>query len=106
MPHYATVWEFTVPSDRAAEFERHYGPAGAWAELFGRAPGYRGTLLLHHLPSPMRYVTIDRWTSREAYRAFRETYRAEYERLDTSFAGLATSERHLGEYDEIAAAAG
>ncbi len=40
------VWEFVARSDRVQDFERHYASSGPWAELFGRNPGYRGTVLL------------------------------------------------------------
>ena len=43
------VWEFVAPPDQTLEFERCYAPDGPWAELFRRAPGYRGTSLLREI---------------------------------------------------------
>jgi heme-degrading monooxygenase HmoA len=95
---YATLWEFTVAAARQAEFEAHYGPHGTWARLFRRADGYLGTELLRDHVDPLRYLTIDRWESREAFQAFRRAHGAEYERLDRQFEGLTTREAPLGEY--------
>ena len=83
---------------KQAEFEAHYGPDGSWARLFRRANGYLGSELLRTARNPLRYLTIDRWASREAWQAFRREYAAEYERLDREFEGLTTREAPLGEY--------
>ena len=79
---YTSLWEFTVPPARQAEFEAHYGPAGAWVRLFRRGAGYLGSELLQDCKDPQRYLTVDRWESVEAWRAFRSRFAADYERLD------------------------
>lgn len=96
---YATLWEFSVAPARRAEFEAHYGPQGTWARLFRRANGYLGSELLRDRSDPLRYLTIDRWESREAWQAFRRDHAADYERLDREFEGLTTREAPLGEYE-------
>lgn len=100
---YATLWEFLVQPARQAEFERHYAPDGSWAALFRQAPGYLGSQLLQDRSNPLRYVTIDRWTGIEAYRAFRRQFAEQYQALDRQFEGLMTHEAPLGEYGETAA---
>ena len=100
---FATLWEFSVPSARRAEFEAQYGPAGPWAALFRQAPGYLGTELLRDRMDPQRYLTIDRWASADAWRDFRRRFAAEYERLDRELEGLATRESPLGEYMPVGA---
>jgi heme-degrading monooxygenase HmoA len=95
---YATLWTFNVQPDRKAEFEFHYGPEGTWVRLFRRAPGYIGSELLQDRTDAHRYVTIDRWESREAWQAFRQHFSAEYERLDREFEGMTTAEAQLGEF--------
>lgn len=95
------VWEFVVDEARRAEFEHHYGPRGTWAVLFSRATGYLGTQLLTDEATPGRYLTIDRWQSAEAYRAFRARYDAEYAALDRQCAALTRHERALGSFVEI-----
>lgn len=101
---YATLWEFLVQPSQQAEFERHYAPDGSWAALFRRAPGYLGTQLLQDRSNRLRYVTIDRWTSIEAYRAFRAQLASVYDALDRQCEGLTTHEAALGDYDEAAPA--
>jgi heme-degrading monooxygenase HmoA len=95
---FATLWEFTVDPARRAEFEKHYGPDGDWARLFRRAVGYLGSELLRDRAEPARFLTIDRWETREAFLAFRRDYGAEYERLDRELEGLANREAPLGEF--------
>ena len=96
---YTTVWEFRVAPACQYEFEKHYGPDGTWARLFRSAEGYLGTDLLRDRKNTLRYLTIDRWESREAWLAFRRAHGAAYERLDREFEGLTTSEAPLGEFE-------
>jgi heme-degrading monooxygenase HmoA len=95
---YATLWEFVVDPARRAEFERRYGPDGDWVRLFRRAGGYLGSELLRDRTDPARFLTIDRWQTREDFLAFRREHGAEYERLDRELEGLATRETPLGEF--------
>jgi heme-degrading monooxygenase HmoA len=98
---YTTLWEFTVLPARQAEFERDYGPDGRWVKLFRRAHGYLGSALLRDRTNPLRYLTVDRWESAEAWQAFKREFGAEYERLDREFEGLTTREAPLGEYAPV-----
>jgi heme-degrading monooxygenase HmoA len=95
---YTYVWEFQVPHDALAEFERHYGPEGTWVQLFRRAPGYLETLLLQDRDLAGRYLTIDRWRSEAAYLAFRADFASEYAALDQACAQLTTHEASLGRF--------
>lgn len=95
---YITIWEFTVPAESTAAFIAAYGPAGAWAQLFGRAPGYRGTELYRDRETPDRFVTLDFWMSPAAYESFRETFATEYAALDRACESLTSSERPLGSF--------
>ena len=105
MAGFVTVWEFRVRGDRREEFERHYGAGGSWAQLFRQADGYDGTELLRDRSDQLRYLTIDRWASAEAYRAFRADFARPYTALDERCAGLTTHEAALGEYDAAGAPA-
>lgn len=98
---YVYVWEFTVAPGREQEFLAAYGPAGAWAELFRRSPGYIETLLLQDRVVPGRFVTIDRWSSQGAHEAFLAMYRADYEALDRACESLTQHESSLGSYGEF-----
>jgi heme-degrading monooxygenase HmoA len=95
----AILWEFEVREPRRNEFESHYGPDGSWARLFRVAPGYGATELLNDRDYPLRYVTIDHWSSRAQWLEFRRRHAAEYEALDRQCDGLTTRETPLGEYD-------
>jgi heme-degrading monooxygenase HmoA len=101
---HTTLWEFRVRPGSEAEFERLYAPEGGWATLFRQAPGYLGTQLLRDRSNRLRYVTIDRWTDIEAYRAFRTRFAEAYAALDRRCEGLTTHEAPLGEFGEVAPA--
>lgn len=102
MTGFASVWEFRVRPEAVAEFERHYGPQGSWAQLFRQAPGYLETLLLRDAEEPLRYLTIDRWRSAADYRGFRARFAREYAALDARCEALTTGEAALGAFAEPA----
>lgn len=106
MRRYVYVWEFEVRTDMQPEFERHYGPAGTWVQLFRQAPGYIGTILLQDRQSPTRYLTIDRWASSEAHDAFRQAHGPAYEQIDRLCESLTQAEKSLGAYWEVEPGAG
>ena len=95
---YVIVWRFVA--HKPAEFERHYGPEGTWAAFFRRDPEFVRTELLRGEGND--YVTLDYWTSREAFLAFREAHRAEYEEIDRRFEALTESEERLGDFVTVA----
>lgn len=95
---YMCLWEFTVPSQSQAEFERHYGSEGTWVQLFRMAPGFVDTLLLKDRSADGRYVTVDRWESERAYLAFRKDFALPYAQLDQECARLTAAERLLGAF--------
>jgi len=94
------VWEFVARADRVQDFERCYANSGPWAELFGRNPGYRGTVLLRDAENARRFLTIDAWDNASAYRAMRERFAKEHEELDRRCEAFAESERRVGEFEE------
>jgi hypothetical protein len=100
---YTYLWEFDVPPESVAEFERHYGPAGTWAQLFARATGYLGTALLMDPQAPGRYLTVDRWQNERGYLDFRSEFAAQYAELDRDCERLTTGERSLGAFIEASA---
>jgi heme-degrading monooxygenase HmoA len=99
-PMYTCLWEFVVGPGARAEFERHYGAEGTWVRLFRRSPGFVETRLLIDRSNAGRYVTIDRWKSEEDYRAFRESFSAEYTKLDAECGALTRAETSLGAFRE------
>lgn len=97
---YTYLWEFLVEPEQIEEFERHYGPDGTWAALLRQSPGYIETLLLRDLENSLRFITIDRWESADAYQSFRSSVSCQYAELDERCQYLTTRETSLGHYDE------
>jgi heme-degrading monooxygenase HmoA len=95
---YVIAWEFRVRQDKLVEFEKKYGPEGAWARFFHRSAGYIRTELVRDVAIDFRYLTLDYWQSEEDFKRFREQNLAEYERLDKEFEGLTESETRLGAF--------
>ena len=95
---FIVVWQFEVEEKNVATFEAAYGPEGAWAQLFRSSPEYRGTELLRDAYVPGAYLTIDRWTSEDAFRAFRRDHDADYEKLDRNCDTLTARETRIGAY--------
>lgn len=98
---YVLLWEFLVRAECKAEFEAIYGPQGEWARLFRHSHGYQHTILLHDSNAGSRYITLDFWTSREAYDQFQREHQAEYQALDERCADLTAKEAMLGEFEVV-----
>lgn len=95
---FVVVWQFEVAEEKIVAFEAAYGPEGNWAKLFRSSPQYLGTELLHDAYVPGSYLTIDRWTSEEAFRKFRKDHDAAYEVLDRTCDALTQRETRIGAY--------
>jgi heme-degrading monooxygenase HmoA len=95
---FVVVWQFEIAEDKIASFEAAYSPDGAWAQLFRTSPEYLGTELLRDAYITGNYLTIDRWASEEAFRAFRKNHDAEYETLDRACDKLTSHEVRIGAY--------
>ena len=95
---FVVVWQFEISEEKIAGFEAAYGPEGAWAQLFGSSAQYLGTELLQDAYIPGAFLTIDRWASEEAFRAFRKEHDAAYEALDRACDALTSRETRIGAY--------
>lgn len=95
----ALIWRYEVREEARAAFEAAYGPTGAWAQLFARADGFRGTELMRAADGS--YLTLDVWRARADFDAFLEVHRADYEALDRSTESWTSCEHRLGEYEVI-----
>jgi len=95
---FVIIWQFEIAEEKIAAFEAAYLPQGAWAQLFAASPDYKGTELLRDAYIPGVYLTIDRWASEEAFRAFRKEHDAEYEALDRACDELTACESRIGAY--------
>jgi heme-degrading monooxygenase HmoA len=95
---FVVVWQFEIAEDKVPAFEAAYGPEGAWAKLFRTSPEHQGTELLRDAYIPGNYLTIDRWASEDAFRAFRKDHDQEYETLDRACDDLTSKETRIGAY--------
>jgi heme-degrading monooxygenase HmoA len=95
---FVIVWQFEISEEKIAAFEAAYAPEGAWAQLFRASEEYRGTELLRDAYIAGNYLTIDRWSSEEAFRAFRKEHDAAYETLDRACDALTSRETRIGAY--------
>ena len=96
---YTLLWEFRVAPARRGRFEAAYAPDGDWVALFSQASGYRGTQLLHSADEAGRYVTIDRWDSRDAFLAFKRDHADAYGALDRQCEPMTLSEKPIGAFE-------
>ena len=76
----ALIWRYEVLDEARSAFEATYAPTGAWAQLFARAEGFRGTELFR--AEDGSYLTLDIWNSRADFEAFLAAHRDAYEALD------------------------
>ena len=95
------VWQFRAKPDMVEEFRRVYGSEGAWAELFSQSPHYHGTLLLRDTLDPRLFMAIDRWTTNESFRDFRNQYGTEYALLDQQCLALTEEETLIGNFPDV-----
>jgi heme-degrading monooxygenase HmoA len=95
---FVVVWEFRVKAGKRREFERVYGPSGAWAKLFRSDQSFIRTQLIRDLEMAGRYLTIDVWDSREAYLRFKKEKRAVYGVIDEKCESLTDAETLIGTF--------
>jgi hypothetical protein len=89
------VWEYDVRPTSTEEFVRIYAADGEWARLFALSDGYAGTELFVSVDRPSRFLTVDRFSSADAWRTFLAEHQAAYTRLDAACADLTTSEHEV-----------
>lgn len=93
----AIIWRYEVTEEARAAFEAAYGPTGAWARLFARSDGFRGTELMK--AEDGSYLTLDVWRARADFDAFMNAHRADYDALDRATQSWTVREHRLGEYE-------
>jgi heme-degrading monooxygenase HmoA len=89
------VWEYEIVAASTAEFEAAYGADGAWARLFGSAPGFMSSALYRSVDADDRYITVDLFASETAWRHFLRDHVDAYQQLDARTARLTLREREL-----------
>ena len=96
---YLIIWEFRVRIGMEKRFDAAYRSGGEWARFFKRGKGYVGTELNRDVRDPQRFVTLDFWTSREAYEKFREQHLAEYKTIDGMCEAMTEKESEIGKFE-------
>ena len=92
---FTRVWHYEVVEGRESEFERVYSGDGAWARLFEGSEGFLGTELFRSLSDPRGYLTVDRFTTAEAFRTFLAQHATAYAELDRQAESLTVSEQEM-----------
>ena len=95
---YVIIWRYRVDPAQQAKFVKAYGAKGDWFRFFSGSKDYLGTELLADDERPGEYVTIDRWSSEEAYSTYLSEHEADYDRLDRRCEALTLSEQRIGAY--------
>jgi heme-degrading monooxygenase HmoA len=98
---YIIMWEYRVKEERCSDFELLYSSNGDWAQLFSRGTGFISVELLRDEASPQRYLTIDRWRSKEEYETFLARWGKEYKALDVRCEDLTEGEALMGKWGYI-----
>jgi heme-degrading monooxygenase HmoA len=96
---FVILWEFEVKPGNRVGFEKAYGSAGTWVQLFRRDFRFGGTQLVHDPSRDEHYFTLDFWDSETAYRDFLTTNRQAYEELDSSLRALTLQERYVVSFE-------
>lgn len=94
------IWKFRPPEGQVQHFVEAYASDGSWARLFGRGPGFQGSVLLRPAEPDGWWLTIDKWGSRGDFDAFQRQFGEEYRRLDSQLEGIAGEEQFVGAFEE------
>lgn len=98
---FVALWEFEVKPGCQKRFQKVYGPGGDWATLFRNDANYQETRLLHDPAHPAIFLTLDFWTSRQAYESSIASHAAEYQRLEAVGEELTRRERKIGWFESV-----
>ena len=96
---FAIIWRYEVKEEARGAFEVAYGPTGAWAQLFARSAGFRGTELLR--ADDGSYLTLDVWRGQEDFDSFMAEHESDYQALDRGTEGWTRSEHRIGSYEVL-----
>lgn len=103
-PHtlpFIVVQEFRVRPGRRRAFEKAYGPGGDWMRLFRRKQGHIRSELIRDRERPLCYLSLDFWTSRQAYERFMRQNHAEFRRIEKRCSFLTVEEKLIGKFDSL-----
>jgi heme-degrading monooxygenase HmoA len=98
---FVRIWQYEVAEGREQDFERIYAADGDWATLFAVSNGYVGTELYRCIGSSRRYITIDRFSSAEAWHRLLDKHGARYAGIDRLAEATTSTERELIAFDQL-----
>jgi heme-degrading monooxygenase HmoA len=98
---YVVVWDYAVKPEAVEAFAQAYGVGGPWTRLFRRGGGdaYLGSELYRSADDPTKFLTLDRWRSREAFTDFMVKHREAYAALDEKCGDWTLMEHRVGEIE-------
>lgn len=98
---YIYIWEYDISEENLDAFEETYGKDGDWVKLFSGKDGYVGTEFYKDPEKEGRYITIDKWESKEKLMKFREEYKDEFDGIDKRCMALTKSETEIGKFNLV-----
>jgi hypothetical protein len=98
---YCYIWSFVVRPEYLKEFQSAYGPEGDWARFFQSDPEYIRTYLLGDRDNLERFVTVDFWSSYEAWASFRKRFASQFEALDKTCEQFTIEEMQIGGFNVL-----
>lgn len=91
------IWRFEVRAGSEEDFVSIN--KNDWPALFGRSNDYGGTVLGRNVTHPRVYVTMDTWTSKDAFDKFVIANQRDFDELCERHEGLCDAFTEIGFYD-------
>jgi hypothetical protein len=85
------IWSYTVHANHLNTFIEYYHRAGVWVNFFQPSPHYLGTDFFQ-TENENQFITIDTWTSEQAYRNYIADNKKQYDELDKQCEGFTVEE--------------
>lgn len=96
---YWIIWQYEVAEPNRQEFEREYGRHGVWSQLFNTSPDFLGSYLSRDVDNETRYIVMDCWKGKKAYKHFLDENQEIYKDLSTSMKRHYQVELRLGDFE-------
>ncbi|SMD32567.1 hypothetical protein SAMN04488029_0915 [Reichenbachiella faecimaris] len=94
---YRVIWRYRVESERIKDFLKVYDSKGDWVQLFSKSPDYVKTELFCETETNQMFITIDYWTSKEAYQEFYKKHKKEVDLIDALGDNMTSLEERVAE---------
>lgn len=100
-PVFVRIWQYDVAEGREGDFKRIYAADGDWATLFAVSDGYLGTELYRCIGTSGRYITVDRFSSAEAWHRLLDEQGPRYVEIDRLAEATTSRELELAAVDGL-----